>query len=360
MTNKMFIAPQALEVYKRLPKCNLHTHLEGSVRPETFIDLARQQNVQLPFDAAEAHKHFQVTGDETSLVDYLDKIMVNYLVLKDSEALRRTAFEAAEDAHKDGVIYFELRAGPVTHSSPALPVEAVIESILAGLKEAETQYGIICRFIAAGLRHHDPQHNEELARIARKYIDHGVVGFDLAGDEAGFPASLHIGSFKAASDSGLGITVHAGEASGWGNVRYAVEEIGARRIGHGVRSIESPYAMDMLLENNVMLEICPTSNVHTGTIPSIADHPVRKFFESGVLFCINDDDPVTSRTRVSNELTILDQVFDFSLDQVVLLQMSGIENSFLQDEDIKNQLKSKIQNFAALKNQRLPGNTQRL
>lgn len=341
----MYISPKALERYKRLPKCNLHTHLEGSVRPETFLELAQQQNLPLPFDPADLDQQFQVTGEEKSLVDYLDKIFVNYQILKNPKALRRTAFDAAEDAHLDGVIYFELRAGPITHAHEKMPLELCIESMLTGLAEAEAKYGIVCRLIVAALRNHDPRVNEALAMIAKKYFDRGVVGFDLAGDEANFPASLNKRFFDICNQSEMGITVHAGEAGGWENVQYAVDEIKASRIGHGIRSIESPALLRQLHEKQILLEVCPTSNVHTRTVQTIEMHPVKQLFDVGILLTIGDDDPITSRTRVSSELTILEQVHGFTPEQIRQIQITGIRHSFLNDKKLKDQLISKVQSF---------------
>ncbi|HET9907036.1 MAG TPA: adenosine deaminase, partial [Anaerolineales bacterium] len=267
--------------------------------------------------------------------------------LKESEALRRTALEAAEDAHHDGVIYFELRAGPALHARPGLPIEEVIESILAGLEEAEAKYGIVTGFIVAGLRNHDPHINTQLAQIACRYMDHGVVGFDLAGDEARFPAELHQESFRVVQESGLPYTVHAGEASGAENVLYAIEALGAIRIGHGVRSIESRAVMELLRERQVLLEVCPTSNVHTGTVPTIQAHPVKALYEYGIPISINDDDPITSRTRVSNELMLLHTMFDMPVESLVKIQLDTLDHCFLRDKEVVARLKSTVQVFAS-------------
>lgn len=342
-----FIPPEPSSLLLEMPKCNIHTHLEGSVRPETFLELAARQRVLLPFDPARVHEKLQVDGNEKTLVDYLDKIGLNYPILKNSEALRRTAFEAAEDAHRDSVIYFELRAGPALHTCPGLSMEAVVESILAGLSEAQSRFGIIAGFIVAGLRNHEPGINNRLAKIACRYRSQGVVGFDLAGDEAGFPAELHQESFKVVQEAGLPYTVHAGEASGAENVRYAVEVLSATRIGHGVRSIESQVVMDLLRERQVLLEICPTSNVHTGTVPSIQDHPLKALYDYGIPISINDDDPITSRTRASNELMLVQTILGMSLDNLIGIQLDTLDHCFLPDKNVVSRLKSKVQAFAS-------------
>lgn len=329
-----FLPPPADAALRQLPKCNMHTHLEGSVRPATWWELARKQGLDAgSLEASGAL--LQVDGTERSLVDYLAKISRTYPVLKDREALRRTTFEAAEDAARDGVVYLELRAGPMTHAGPGLPVEEAIESLLEGLRRAEERYGIVARLIVAALRHHPPETNVRLAKAAVAYRDEGVVGFDLAGDEAGFPPQLHAEAFAVARRGGLGITVHAGEAAEAENVVYAVEAMGAMRIGHGVRSVDSDSAVEMLERSGILLEICPTSNVHTGAVASIAAHPVRRLYDRGVPISIGDDDPVTSRTSVSNELTLLRDQFGFTVEELAGIQRMALESSFLQESNVK-------------------------
>lgn len=334
-----FQAPEAVPVdIQRLPKCNLHTHLEGSVRPSTLVALARDQGLTLPVPEAAVAGAMQVTGEERSLADYLAKIAFTYPVLKNAAALRRAAREAAEDAARSNVRYFELRAGPATHASPDLPVRAVIAAILAGLAEAEAQLGLTCRLIVAALRHHAPEVNADLARAALDFRGAGVVGFDLAGDEARFPAALHREAFTIARAGGLGITVHAGEAGGPEEVAYAVRELQATRIGHGVHSIADPETVALLADRQVTLELCPTSNVHTATVVSIHAHPIRQFIWQGVPVTIGDDDPITSRTNLARELTLLRQVFQFTLADLRGFQVTGLRSSFLDDAARRAQL----------------------
>lgn len=341
-----FVPPKPSAALLQMPKCNIHTHLEGSIRPDTFLELAAKYKIQLPFDSTRVEEKFRVDGTEKTLVGYLNKIRVNYVILHNREALHRTAYEAAEDAHRDGVIYLELRDGPALHCTPDFPLEACIEGMLAGLQDAEAKFGIVCRLIVAGLRDHEPKVNVNLARIAGRLMDQGVVGFDLAGDEAGYPADLHREAIETAREMGLWLTVHAGEAAGAENVRYAVEVLGAQRIGHGVRSIESRVVMDLLKKRQILLEICPTSNVHTGTVPSIESHPLKAIYDYGIPISINDDDPITSRTRVSNELMVLQTVFGIPTRSMVDIQLTTLDHSFLREEDIKVRLKSKVSEFA--------------
>jgi len=334
-----FAAPESVPAdIQALPKCNLHTHLEGSVRPATLVALAQAQGLALPVPEAEVAGAMQVTGAEHSLADYLAKIAFSYPVLRTAAALRRAACEAAEDAARSNVRYFELRAGPATHASPDLPVRAVIGAIVAGLAEAEARFGLTCRLIVAALRHHAPEVNVGLARAALDFRGAGVVGFDLAGDEARFPAALHREAFAIARAGGLGITVHAGEAGGPDEVVYAVRELQATRIGHGVHSLADPETMALLADRQVTLELCPTSNVHTATLPSIQAHPIRQFIQQGVPVTIGDDDPITSQTNLARELTLLRQVFQFALADLRDFQIAGLRSSFLEDKARRAQL----------------------
>jgi adenosine deaminase len=335
---KPFLPPEADLALRRMPKCSLHTHLEGAVRPTTWWELAQAQGFDVGVGREEAEALLQVDGSERSLVDYLAKISRTYPVLKDREALRRTAFEAAEDAALDGVIYFELRAGPMTHTRPGLSVEEVIVGLLEGLWQAEERFGLVCRLIVSALRHHPPEDNVRLAHAAVGFVSDGVVGFDLAGDEAGFPAQLHAEAFAIAREGGLGITVHAGEAGGAENVDYAVQELGASRIGHGVHSVESEATVGMLEKRAVLLEVCPTSNVHTGAVLGIAAHPVRYLYDRGIPISIGDDDPTTSRTHLSNELTLVRDRFGFSQEEMAGIQRTSLEAAFLNGDDVRARL----------------------
>ncbi|MGB8646983.1 MAG: adenosine deaminase [Anaerolineae bacterium] len=342
-TPTLFLSPETVpDEIRQLTKCNLHTHLEGSVRPQTFVELAHEEGIALPVSPADLPRMMQVTGEERNLVDYLAKIIFNYPILKNALALRRISREAVEDAAHCNVRYFELRAGPVNHATPDLSVREVIAAILAGLEDAEAQYGVTCRLIISALRHHPPAVNIALARTALEFRGAGVVGFDIAGDELQHPAALNKEAFDIAREGGLGITVHAGEAGGSEEVRYALTELGATRIGHGVHSIQDPNTIALINERGATLEICPTSNVHTNAVPSIHDHPVRQFIQAGVRVTIGDDDPITSRTNLSRELALLAQEFHFTIAELHALQLTGIESSFLEDAARRKQLRQEF------------------
>lgn len=332
MHNSPFTSPETVPAeIQALPKTNLHTHMEGCVRVQTVIELARAQGIALGVPDAQVADSMQVTGAETSLGDYLAKVTFTQPVMKNFDALRRICFEAAEDAARCNVRYYELRAGPTIHVTASLSLHRVIEAMLAGLADAEKKYAITCRLIVASLRHDPPSKSVELARAALDFRGQGVVGFDLAGDEALYPATLHREAFEIVRAGGLGITVHAGEASDSREVEYAVQVLGATRIGHGMHSIENRQVVKLLCEREITLEVCPTSNVHTCTVPSIQEHPLPQFLAQGVRMTIGDDDPITSRTDMSRELALLHKQFSLDLATLRSFQVNGMECSFLED-----------------------------
>lgn len=326
------MTPQALAhpTLQGLPLVNLHTHLEGSVRPRTFLELCDRQGIPRPPTLEMAQRLLSVDGTETSLVDYLARIAPVGPALRNREALERVAFEAAEDAWGDGVAYFEPRAGPLLHVTDGLAAGEVIAAILHGLQTAEKQLGITARFIASALRQHDPAANEHLARLAGTWAGKGVVGFDLAGPEAGYPARAHARAFAIARAAGLGLSCHAGEASGSDSIVEAVQHLGARRIGHGTHLDDTPGRVEWAVAEGIVLEMCPTSNVDTRAVPSLAAHPIRRFFDAGVKITVGDDDPTTSRTHVARELALLVEHFGFTRDEILAIQRTGVDAAFAE------------------------------
>ena len=282
-----------------MPLVNLHSHLEGSIRPATYLELCRAMALPAPNSLEEAQALLSVDGSETCLHDYLERITPIGPILKSAAALERTSYEAAEDARRDGMAYFELRADPLLHLTPTMDTAAAIEAMLHGILEAERALGITARLIVCALRAHDAPDNEALARVAVRYAERGVVGFDLAGDEKGYPAWHHARAYAIAAAGGLGLTCHAG-AGGWAK------------------------------SEGLVLEICPTSNVDTRAVPSLAAHPVHRLFDAGLRISIGGDDPTTSRTRIARELRLLARTFGFTVPELLQIQRTGLEAAFAE------------------------------
>lgn len=330
-------------IWVQLPKVNLHHHLEGAIRPETFLDCVQIYQVPVPVhDLEETRAYLRVSETDQSLADFLVKVDRSLMVSQYPGVLERMAFEAVEDAHDQNVSYIELRFGPLLHLQKNRRAEEAIEEVLAGVQKAAAQYPITARVIVCALRHHDAAVNLTLAKIAAKYVDQGVAGFDIAGDEASYPAGIFAQAFDLAKASGLGITVHAGEVGDGSGVIEAITTLGACRIGHGIHIANRPDLVEKVNEAGVTLEVCPTSNVHTRAVTSLAQHPIRRLFDHGVLISLGDDDPTTSGITISSEYQLLAEVFHFSPDEIAQIVLNGAQAAFLPSE-LKQQLVAELQ-----------------
>ena len=251
------------EQLRRIPKAELHCHLDGSVRPSTLLELGREHRVPMPRDSADALRDYMLVSDAKSLEDYLKRFEVTVSVMQSADAIERIAYELGEDAAKDGVRYIEVRNAPILNSRGHLDMAQALEAQLNGLERAQRDHGIIARSIVCSLRQLPPETSLELAQLAVAYKDKGVVAFDLAGGEAGYPASDHGDAFAYARKHNLAVTIHAGEGDGARSVRDAVHKCGANRLGHATRLIEDPELTQYVNDRRIGLEICLTSNVQT-------------------------------------------------------------------------------------------------
>ena len=277
------------ELIGRLPKAELHTHLDAAIRPETMIELARGTGFDLPAHEPEALRRFMRVDDAANLEDYLKRFEYTIPLLQSAEAIERVSYEMVEDAARDTIRYLEVRYCPWLSRRRGLSMERALEAELAGLARGEREFGVVARVINCSLRHYDPAVSLEIARLSVAYRDRGVVAFDLAGGEAGRPARAHARAFDAAAEGCLGITVHAGEAAGAESIGEALHRCHADRIGHGTRLHEDPRLQDYVRDRRILLEINMTSNVQTRAVPSLAAHPVRRYFDAGVAVTLCTD-----------------------------------------------------------------------
>lgn len=291
--------------YRRIPKIDLHRHLEGSLRPNTLLDIAAQHGIPLP--AGDFHALVQMQpGDPLTFSNFLSKFQTLRQFYRSPEVISRVTQEAVEDAAVDGAAYLELRFTPVALGRlQGFSLARVMDWVIRSAQDAGKRYRLPVRLIASVNRHEPVEIAEEVARLAaeRMWSDEGcgIVGLDLAGNEAEFSALPFAGVFREARESGLRITVHAGEWGPASNVREAVEALGAERIGHGVRVLEDAYTVDLLRERGAALEVCITSNYQSGVFPSLEAHPLAKLIESGLKVTINTDDPSISAITLSDE-----------------------------------------------------------
>lgn len=322
-----------MNAFQALPKVNLHQHLEGAVRPATFLELVQEYKLDIPVNSlTESKQYLQVSGEETNLADFLDKIHHVFAISRYQGVLQRLAFEAVEDAYHENVQYLEVRFGPWQHVQGNQAVAEPVEQVLAGLQKAMSKYPIKVGLIICALRDDtDPAKNLELVKVAGKYKDQGVVGFDIAGDEGRYPASNFKEIFAKAKDQGLGITVHAGEVGEGQQVVDAIKQLHADRIGHGVQIASDPEIIEFVRESGVTLEVCPTSNVHTRAVKSYSHHPIRQLYDLGIAISLGDDDPTTSGINISSEYQLLKERFNFSSDELINIVLNGAQAAFLPE-----------------------------
>jgi adenosine deaminase len=318
---------------RQLPKAELHCHLDGSVRPATLLELAREARVQMPRHTAEELAEFMRVDDANSLEDYLRRFDVTVSVMQTEEALERIAYELAEDAAEDGVRYIEIRNAPILNVVHGLTLVQAVEAPLRGLRRAEKDFGIIGRSIICALRAFTPEESLEMAQLAVEFKNDGVVAFDLAGGEKGHPAARHVAAFRYAREHNLAVTVHAGEGDGAESVREAVHICGANRIGHGTRLIEDPDLMQYVNDRRIALEVCLTSNVQTKVADSYEAHPLREYFDRGLNVTLNTDNRLMSGTTLTNEYVHAAEQLGFTVDELAGIALNGFESAFLPWEE---------------------------
>jgi adenosine deaminase len=285
----------------RLPKAELHQHLDGALRPATAVELAAE--IGLPLNEDEAHARLVAPPRCANQAELLTYFELPIALLQTAPALERATAELIADLRADGVRYAEIRWAPRLHLQRGLAVPDVIEAVARGVSRAAATIGPSTPhigLIVTAMRSHPPAANVELARSAAAF-GAPVVGFDLAGPEAEYPAPPHAAAFRAAEDGGLRLTAHAGEVAGPERIREAVT-LGAERIAHGVTAAGDPEIIELLRERDVTLDLCPTSNVQAGIVPDLAQHPVARLHRSGVSVTISTDDRTVSDTTLTAEL----------------------------------------------------------
>jgi adenosine deaminase len=325
--------PLHSELLRQLPKAELHCHLDGSVRPETLLELAREYKQPVPRDDAESLRDYMRVDDARSLEDYLARFDVTLGVMQTEDALERVACELSIDAARDGVRYIEVRYSPVLNTRGELSLGAAVEAPLRGLERAVQSGGAMARVIICGLRHLAPDVSLELARLAVGYKHRGVVGFDLAGGELGNPASRHAAAFAYARQHDLACTCHAGEGADAASVREAVHVCGAHRIGHATRLVEDESLTQYVNDRRIALEICLTSNVQTHAVESYESHPLREYFDRGMNVVLNTDNRLMSGTTLTDEYAHAARALGFDFDELAQIALNGFESAFLPWEE---------------------------
>jgi adenosine deaminase len=328
------------ETIRAAPKVLLHDHLDGGLRPATVIDLAREcEYAGLPTaDPVELGKWFTRGADRRSLELYLDTFAHTVAVMQTRQALTRVAAECAEDLAADGVVYAEVRFAPELHLEGGLTTDEVVEAVLEGFRVGSAGRPITVRTLLTAMR--TTARSLEIAKLAVRYRDDGVVGFDIAGAEAGHPPSRHLDAFHYIAGENFHFTIHAGEAFGLPSIWEALQWCGAERLGHGVRIMDDitvePGGRVVLgrlasyvRDRRIPLEMCPTSNVHTGAVPSIEEHPIDLLRRLRFRVTVNTDNRLMSNVTMSSEFATLVRVFGFDLGEMEWLTLNAMKSAFL-------------------------------
>lgn len=318
------------EFVHSLPKAELHCHLDGSLRVETIIELAKNQNIKLPREEPEALKEYLEAGpDCKSLEEYLKPFEVTCSVLQTEEALSRATFELAEDCANENVRYLEIRFSPILHIEKGLKLTDVVEAVLDGKEKAEKKFDIIIGIVICSLRHYAPEISLTLAELSVAYKNSGIVGFDLAGAEENFPAKAHRDAFYLIINNNVNTTAHAGEASGPESIHQALHYIKANRIGHGTSLRENGDLLNYVNDHRIPLEMCISSNVQTKSVKNFKNHPLKFYFDIGLRVSINTDNRLISRTTLTDEYMIAIKEFNFTPDELKYLILNGFKSAFL-------------------------------
>lgn len=321
-----------------LPKVLLHEHLDGGLRVGTLFDLLLARGIAPPADDPTALQTWlDARAHAGSLVEYLRGFDLTVAAMASTDAMERVAFEAVADAHADGVVLAEFRIAPILFGPHGIDIDAATEALCAGLRRGTAATGVPAGLIVCGMRQQDEGDVLRSAEAAIRHRDAGVVGFDLAGPEAGFPATLHAGALARVRDAGLAITLHAGEADVAERV-FEAATLGATRIGHGVRladAIGDPVRstlVDAVRDRDLHLEVCPTSNVHTGAAASIATHPIRALWDAGVSLSFHTDNALISHVTMTGEARALVDEAGFVADDLAAMAIQAARHAFLSSD----------------------------
>ncbi|NCQ34456.1 adenosine deaminase [bacterium] len=339
------------DVLRSLPKADLHCHLDGSLRLETFRELGAAAGLDMPADETELRERYFPSARECRINEFLGYFEYTLAVMQTAENLERSARELAADFAADGVWYLEVRFCPLQHTDGGLTGDEAVAAVRRGLDAAEKQHGIRAGIIITGIRTIAPEHSLELAKLAVEWKGRGVVAFDLAGAEEDHPAKRHIEAFYHVMNHNQNVTIHAGEGFGPESIHQALHRCGANRIGHGVRLEEDPELMAYVADHRIPLEICLSSNLQSCVVDDLADHPLRFYMRKGLRVTINTDNTLFARTTPLGELRLAVDTFDFTLLETENLLLNGFKSAFLPEADKSKMIQKVLATFRSLRDQ---------
>lgn len=333
------VLPDTIALAARsLPKVLLHEHLDGGLRPATLLDLLQRRGIAAPAQTLpELEAWFHARAHAGSLTEYLRGFALTVAAMADTDAMERVAYEAAVDAQAQGCVLAEFRIAPELFEPHGIPAAVATEALVAGLARAQSEVGLPCGLIVCAMRHHTEAEAMRSAELARDHRAKGVLAFDLAGPEAGYPLALHARALAMLREAGVPLTLHAGEADEARRVLDAVEQ-GAARVGHGVRLADAIGAgrdgealVDAVRASGVHLEVCPTSNVHTGAATSVAAHPIRRLWDAGLSLSFHTDNSLISCIGMAAEAEGLMREAGFGVDDLRRMGLDAARHSFLPE-----------------------------
>ena len=315
---------------KRLPKVELHCHLDGSLRVPTILDLAKKEKVTLTtYSSEELSKLLVIGKTRGSLEDYIKRFDITLSVMQTPQALSRTAYELIEDVAKENVRYIEIRYSPILHTGKGMTMGESVEAVRNGLKRGQKDFGVKSGIIVCGIRNISAAASLKLADLTVRYKNKGVVGFDLAGSEENFPAKDHQEAFYMILNNNINATIHAGEAYGPSSIHQAIHHCGAHRIGHGTRLKENKDLMNYVNDHRITLEICLTSNWQTRSIRSLKYHPLKYYYDQGIRVTINTDNRLMSGTTLTKEFLLAHKLFGFKLHDFREMIIMAMKSAFI-------------------------------
>ena len=323
--------------YNQLPKIELHLHLDCSLSYKVV------QKIDPTITFEEYQHSFIAPPKCTDLVDYLSRAVKGFQLMQTKEQLRLVTLDLLEQLKADNVIYAEIRFAPLLHIAKGLTPVEVVKTVNDAVTEGMQQIDVEARLILCTLRHYSEEESMETIQLVEQFKGTNVVGFDIAGDEAGFPVKNHEKAFAYAKEKDIYCTAHAGEAQGPDSVREVLQHFHPSRIGHGTRSAEDDTLLDFLKKENIHLEVCPTSNIQTNVFDRIEDHSANKIYNAGVSMSINTDSRTITPVTLSSEYTLMEKVFQWEKEHFLKCNLEAVAHSFCSDE-LKEALKQKINN----------------
>ena len=317
------------ELIHKLPKAELHCHLDGSLRISTILDLAENQGVSLPAHNEKDLADLLIVRDKVrNLEEYLQRFEITLSVMQTAESLQRCTYELIEDAASENIRYIEIRYSPILHIEGGMSMNETVDAVRSGIEKGKKDFGTDSGIIICGIRDISPKISLQLAKVAVAYKDREVIGFDLAGSEENFPAKKHKDAFYLIQNNNINSTIHAGEAYGPASIHQAIHYCSANRIGHGTRLYEDRDLMNYVNDHRIALEICLSSNIHIGSVQSLQGHPFKMYLDENLRVTLNTDNRLMSNTTLTDEYLLATEAFNLTFDDIRTIIINGFKSAF--------------------------------